>query len=732
MVATTSRATADPPLDGRSRYLVFGEFSFDSQSRLLRRGQVELPVPPRVLGVLELLLDRAGDVVPRQELIDSVWKDAFVTDTSLAEAVSVLRQTLGDDPQNPVYLQTVHRRGYRFVAPVTTIEPASPASPRMPEVQSKALSDRVSPSIGGQLIPWSAAALCAAVAIAAVWQLVSARDSSAPPTARFAISPAAGTKFDHRAPALTMSADGRQIAWSGCDAAGCRLYLRTLNALDARALAGTDGAHAPFFSTDGQWIAFFADGRLKKVAIGGGEPVILADTPEAVGGTWDGRDIIFAASTTSGLMRVSERGGAPELLTTPAYARGEVRHSWPSIVPGSRLLLFTIETTRGGEPSGDLAVLRLDGGQASWRTVVSGIGLARAAAADLIVFSRGNELQAVPFDPLRVTVAGEARTLVTNVATADGRAHFALSASGDLLFAEDAARGAEPLAWWSPAGMRDVGADARRFRSARLSPDGSRIAAIGAGDSRPDVWIADLTRGAATRLTHERVNSSPVWSPDGRTIYFASRTGEGPFEIWSSDAEAATPLRRLLRLDSHAFPGSAAPDGSALAIVVVTPRSGTDIVLLPLGSGDARPLIQSPFDDDAPAFSPDGLMLAYQSADTGRWQVYVQRLSDSRRLMVSTAGGDHPVWSPDGTSLYYRSEGGVVRVALSQAAEGPKVGEASTVSTPTGNTIAGVAPDGRILIDPRGSVSPTRAVMTMGWVREARQLLGPPALPLPR
>ena len=156
-------AASAPPPAGRpspARYLVFGAFSFDAQSRLLRRGSLELPLPPRVLGVLEVLLERAGDIVPRQELIDRVWKDAFVTDTSLAEAVSVLRQTLGDDPQNPTYIQTVHRRGYRFVSTVTAEGPPVSERADLPAPAAEAVG-RVSPSIGGQLIPWSLAGIFA-------------------------------------------------------------------------------------------------------------------------------------------------------------------------------------------------------------------------------------------------------------------------------------------------------------------------------------------------------------------------------------------------------------------------------------------------------------------------------------------------------------------------------------------------------------------------------------------
>ena len=731
----SSGVAAAPPPAGRpspARYLLFGAFSFDAHSRLLRRGSLELPLPPRVLGVLEVLLERAGDIVPRQELIDRVWKDAFVTDTSLAEAVSVLRQTLGDDPQSPTYIQTVHRRGYRFVSAVTAEGPPVTERADLPAPSAEAVG-RVSPSIGGQLVPWSLAAIFATVAMAAVWQLMTSRRAADAQAARFALAAEVGTAFDDRAPALALSPTASQIAWSACDADACRLYARELNALTARVIAGTEGAHAPFFSPDGEWIGFFADGRLKKVAMAGGAPVVLADAPQPLGGTWYAREIVFAASSSQGLMRIDDRGGTPRVLTTPDQARGEVHHAWPAVMADGQTLLFSIETTRDGEASADIGALRLDSGRPSWRTAIASGGIARAAAGDLVVFTRGTDLQAVLFDPLRQSVMGEPRTLVTNVATADGLAHFALSSSGDLFFAQEGPDGRAGLQWWSlrqaqgqaQGSNGQIAADTRRLRNPSLSYDGLRIAAIRSGDGRPDVWVADLERGAATRLTHDRINASPIWSPDGRTVYYASR-GEGPFEIWRREADGATPGSRVMTRDSHVFPGSVAPDGSLLAVIASTAASGTDILLLPLSGGDPRPIAQSPFDDDAPAFSPRGTMIAYHSADTGRWQIYVQRVSDGRRVLVSTAGGDHPVWSQDGTYLIYGTEGGLVRAAISESSEGPQVGEIVPLDTPPGAGVAGIAPDGRILVDPRRS-RVTRATMALGWLREARQLLGPPA-----
>src|SRR5215218_1303969 len=194
----------------RPSTVIFGPFVYDRANGLLRTAEREILLPPRVLAVLDLLVSKAGEIVPKQALIESVWKDAFVTDTSLAEAVSVLRQALGDDPQSPTYVQTIHRRGYRFVAPVTVA--TAPSTPiAAPILDSARRVERVSPSIGREMVPWGVAVLCAALAITALWQYTRVPRSIAP-VVRLPIDAMPGTFFDSRSPALTLSPDGTVVA----------------------------------------------------------------------------------------------------------------------------------------------------------------------------------------------------------------------------------------------------------------------------------------------------------------------------------------------------------------------------------------------------------------------------------------------------------------------------------------------------------------------------------------
>lgn len=747
-MAVPHRSPVAVPEQARLPVLLFGPFAFDTHTRLLTRGGQEVAMPPRVLGVLELLIQRAGDVVPRQDLIDTVWKDAFVTDTSLAEAVSVLRQVLGDDPQSPTYIQTRHRRGYRFVSPVTVEgqpvpAPAlrqTPAAPPTAEPNATPDAEVVSPSIGGQLVPWSAAVIFGFIAIVAIWQTTRHNATQSVPAARFSIATVTGTALDATAPAVAVSPDGQQVAWSACDTNGCRLYLRPLDRLEAVVVTGTDGAHAPFFSPDGRWIAFFADGRLKKVARAGGTPSTLADASTPLGGVWIDREIVFAGSPSGGLLRVSSDGGEPRPLTIPNERAGEVRHAWPSIVPGTRLVLFTIDATAVDSVPGVMGVLSLDEApMPRWRTLVAGAGIARAIGSDAVIFANGRELQAIAFDPARMAISGAPRTALTS-----GGESFSLSQTGTLVYAsgEQVAReqadhggsgSAGGLTWWtgSPvAAVDDVPVDLRDLHDATLSADGTRIAGVKAEGLRTDIWVADVQRGATTRLTHSGTNSAPVWSADGRSIFYASRT-DGPFEIWTRDADGTRPATRLFTSDRHALPLAASPDGRTLAFLKTAETTRADIWALTLGAtATATPLVQGAFDEHAIAFSRDSKLAAFESAETGRWEIYVQRLGDTRRIVVSTDGGQRPVWTDQG--LFYQSRGRVMRAAIADLEGDLRISHTAPITGVPASTLRGVAPNGRLLLDRTADLTSSSLVVSLDWRGDVLTLLGPPALNLPR
>jgi DNA-binding winged helix-turn-helix (wHTH) protein/Tol biopolymer transport system component len=697
----------------------FGPFTFDRSNGLLRNNGREIPLPPRALAVLDLLVSRAGAILPRQELIDAVWKEAFVTDTSLAEAISVLRQALGDDPQAPTYIQRVPRRGYRFVATVTAVATAVAleAAPRHPQPSS---SQRVSPSIALQLIPWTVAALSLSLAIVAVWQLTHRREPVSP-TIRMRIEPAPGTTFDTRAPALALSPDGSTIAWSACGEA-CGIYVRSLDRLDPQLLTGTEEASAPFFSPDSRWIGFFAGGTLRKVPLAGGTPTTIAEAPQPFGAVWmpDGA-IVFAASARGGLLRVGERGGIVEQLTIPSPDAGEIRHAWPTLAPGARAVLFSIATSPVPGAAGRIALMPL-APRAAWQTIIDGADLAQAAE-NYIAFSRGSEIHALAFDRARQTIAGADGLVVSRV----GRSEFAVSRSGALLYASAPESGPPSLEWLPGAGSapsRDLAA----LQHPALSGDGSSIAGV----SGSDIWTGDLVRGTLTRLTHSGVNVMPVWAPDGRAVYYAA-SGGGAFETWTRDNSGTLPARRVLSAADrhrHVFPTSVSADGTLIAYTETGGATRGDLIVASIATGAVVTTVNTPFDESNGALSPDGRVLAYQSDESGRWEVYLLNLAERRRMSVSTTGGTDPLWSRDGTSLTWRSGNMLMRVAVDRS--GQTHGSPVQMTTVGNGDVAGVTADNRVLVRRSGNLPVHQAVLTLEWTRELRTIVGPPTTTLPR
>lgn len=711
-------AAEQGPAGPASETVVFGPFAFDRSNGLLRDGSREIPLPPRALAVLELLVSRPGAIVPRQQIIDSVWKEAFVTDTSLAEAISVLRQALGDDPQAPSYIQTVHRRGYRFVAAITTA-PVSLTRDERAERPSGAV-ERPSPSIAWHLAPWTVAVLSTTLAIIAVWQHTH-RGETASPIVRMRLEPAPGTRFDVRAPAFALSPDGLVVAWSACDTS-CRLYMRNIDRLDPQPVAGTEDASGPFFSPDGRWIGFFANGKLRKVALAGGTPTVVAEASQPFGAVWmaDGT-IVFAASARGGLMRVSDRGGNVEQLTIPLAGAGEVRHAWPSLAPGGRALLFSIATSPDAA-TGRIALMAARESSV-WQTIVDDADGAQAASPDYIAFSRGNEIHAVAFDRARQAVAGPDALVVNGIA----RGAFALSRSGALVYATAEDDPGPALEWIPPAGAA-LSPDLAALRRATVTADGSRLAGIGG----TDVWVGDAVRGTLTRLTHAGTNTSPLWDASGTQVYYASSTG-GAFEAWTRDGSATSPAQRLISAADghrHVFPTSISPDGTRLAYTESGGDTRGDITVIEVKSGAVVAAVHTPFDECNGMLSGDGRLLAYQSDESGRWDVYLLNLAEKRRVPVSTSGGSDPVWVNDGTSLAYRVGQTLMRAAIDSS--GASVGSPVRLADLGRADVAGFATGNRMLIRRSGEVPPQHAVLTLEWPRDLRRIVGPPTAALPR
>jgi eukaryotic-like serine/threonine-protein kinase len=504
-------------------------------------------------------------------------------------------------------------------------------------------------------LAWLTAAVAFLGALGLLGVLASQRSRDAAPAAsQFAVLPPNDARFTADVVGQAISPDGRQIVFVATTSNGSqRLWLRALDSSAPRVLEGTDNASAPFWSPDNRSIAFFADGKLKRLDLDGGSPQNLADAPSALGGSWSQNGtIVYVPNLASPAYRVSARGGTPVPITRFDRQRGEFLHGAPSFLPDGNHFLFFAASQRSGVYAGSL-----DSQDVTF--VLRSEANAVYAPPGYLLFLRGSTLMAQPFDADRLAVTGNASNVIDHVSRFINTVGMSASANGTLLTRPATASQSE-LVWFNRLGAHvAVAAPAAEYVEFALSPDQSQVA-FDRGDSSgevPDVWLLDLRRGSTSRLTtNPSVDNVPIWSADGRTIAYASEHGKG-LDIYQRPANQSAPEQPLLTLDAPPimFPADWSPDGRYLAYYRTDPQRRNDVWVLPL-FGDRKPyaLIQTEFNEWQPQFSPDGKWIAYVSDESGMSQVYVQAFPmQSGKVPVSIGGGMQPRWRRDGKELFY-------------------------------------------------------------------------------
>ena len=545
--------------------------------------------------------------------------------------------------------------------------------------------------------------------------------------------------------AAVVSPDGTQLAFVAQPHGGSapRLYVRRLDQLTATPLAGTEGAAGPFFSPDGQWLGFFGGGRLKKITVTGGAPVTLADAPAGRGGSWaeDGT-IIFAPSTTSGLWRVPAAGGTVERLTTPA--QGEVTHRWPQVLPGGRAVLYTVSAVPGNFTNAWLAVQPLPTGTP--HIVQRGGFYGRYLPSGHLTWVHDGTLFAAPFDLATLVVTGPAVPVVPGVrsSTASGSAQVDVSHTGTLVYlpgGEDAP--AAPLDWLTRDGKTTpLRAMPANWSGVQIAPDGRRLAFTLTDTSNSDVWTYDAARDALTRLTSDPgVNRSLAWTPNGRRlVYSASRSG-GAQNLYWQRADGSGDATRLTTSPNPQLPGSWHPSGRVLAFSESRPQTGYDLLILPLEGDEAggwKPgtptvFLSGPFEERQPSFSPDGRWLAYESSESGAFEIYVRPFpGPGGKWPISTGGGTNAVWSRARHELLYlASDGRIMVVPFAAAAdafqaEKPRVWSETPVQRRPGIAASfDLHPDGeRVAMAPstEATAGPTHVTLIFNFFDELRRM----------
>jgi Tol biopolymer transport system component/predicted Ser/Thr protein kinase len=473
-----------------------------------------------------------------------------------------------------------------------------------------------------------------------------------------------------------ISPDGRRLAFVARGPGGKQqLATRLLDEPKAALLGGTENAAEPFFSPDGQWLGFFADGKMKKISVQGGAAVTLCDTPDPHGGgaVWGEDGFIIVTLTTfpgSGLSRVPASGGTPQAITKPAE-KGEGNHLFPQILPGGQAVLFTRNTNTGG----DIEVLALKSGQR--KAVQHGGRFGRYLPSGYLVYLQQRTLFAVGFDLDRLEIRGAPVPLLEDVA---GRGwQYDVARNGTLVYLSGKPSNESwPVAWMDSSGKtQPLPAAPGLYFTPRFSPDGKRLAltlalTVGAVGlfNLGDIHVYDWQRDRMTRLTFTQANTFPVWTPDGKHIVFRSQAlgARARFSLHWIRADGAGEAQPLLESKGTLIPYSFSPDGQRLAFAEFAEDTSFDIWTLPLDVNDpehpkpGKPelFLRTPFDDREPAFSPDGRWIAYSSQESGRFEVYVRPFpggarSASVKWQISTGGGLHPIWSRAGRELFYET-----------------------------------------------------------------------------
>jgi Tol biopolymer transport system component len=474
---------------------------------------------------------------------------------------------------------------------------------------------------------------------------------------------------------VLLSPDGTLLVFAALPTPEARphLYVRRLDQLEASLLPGTEGARNPFFSPDGRWVGFVAEGKLKKVSVNGGGAVPIAGLSVVGyhGGWWaDDGSIVFVQDEGKGarLVRVSSSGGTPVPLAGADPARVE---TWPQVLPSGKAVLYSVSTMEHEGPA--ILARPLSGGPA--KVLVRDAYHGRYLPSGHLVFIRDDALYAAAFDLDRLAVVGEPTRAVDSVQSSllTGGARFSVSDQGTLAYVPGAAL-RSTIQWMDKSArlkpLREVPGN---YSAPDFSPDGRRLAMDISDGREQDVWIYEWATERLTRLTFGPApDSRPVWTPDGKRIAFSRQGRNGVRNLYWQRADGTGEAEPLTESENVQWLGSWHPDGRHLAFSeMATATARPDIMILEMeGSeekgwkpGKITRFFESPYVDNLPAFSPDGRWLAYMSNQTGRFEVYVRPFPGPGGIwQVSTQSGRYPVWSRVRRELFFVSNDETIMV----------------------------------------------------------------------
>jgi Tol biopolymer transport system component len=525
---------------------------------------------------------------------------------------------------------------------------------------------------------------------------------------------------------LALSPDGRYLAFVASVGTTPYLWLRPLESLTASRIGGTDGAIGPFWSPDSRSIAFFANGKLKRVGVAAGEPQTLCETDGLGGGTWSQDDVILlspAIGGESGMVRVPASGGAISSVTQLDPAHAETNHVWPHFLPDGHHFLYNII----GRDNAGIYVGSLDSGDRTQLLAFNltdpddvGLTTLAYAAPGYVLYVRGQTLMAQPIDLGHFRLSGPAVPVAEGVEKiGPGSAAFSVSNTGALAYWSGTGVQTSQLTWRARDGtvMSSIG-DPGGYASVALAPDERRIAVSRVDPGKQSaIWVLDVTRGTSMKVSFDPVSIEPVWSPDSTSLVYGSAR-DGPPSLIQKAVTGAGQDVLLLKSDHGNVPTDWCAGGRTIVFQAGSAKTRSDVWILPL-TGDRKPIavLQTPSNESFARCSPDGRWLAYISDESGRDEVYVTSFpTPGGKWPISRGGGAQPQWRRDGTELFYVAPDRTVMAVRVGAGSTFEAGAVAPLFKIRGSSYAATADGRRFLTDdPIGEPASQPITVVLNW-----------------
>jgi Tol biopolymer transport system component/DNA-binding winged helix-turn-helix (wHTH) protein len=675
--------------------LRFHSFELDLNTCELQKNGRRIRLQDQPARLLVLLASRPGELVTRTEIQKTLWEEDRIVefDTAVNTAIKKVREALEDDPENPRIVETLPRKGYRFIAVLEGTElveevlelPREDVLAPAPVEAQAPIADPIEPPVVTPVVapiyvetaPRGARSQWVWAVLLLVFGLVS---GAAIPNLRRPVPPSIPemrlevmTPPTADASSLAIAPDGLKIAYVAISEGRSKLRLRLLDSGSEQSLAGTDGALFPFWSPNSRSIGFFADGALKRIDIDGGLPRVLADAPVGRGGAWNAEDVIlFTPRSNGAIFRVSAMGDAPAQALTQVAA-GSHRH--PRFLPDGRHFIYFL-TAEGEEPGVYVGDVK---GTDPPKRLLRADAAAEYSSNHLLFVTQG-ALFAQHFDPVRMALSGEPFRIAdqVNVDAAMNLAAVSVSAVGSMVYRTGSGGGQRQFVWYDRSG-KEVGRvgepDGSGVLGPALSSDGRHVAMYRTVDGNSDIWLLELERGVRERFTLD-VNGevNPVWSADRQRIAFSSNR-DGTYDLYAKSIFSGE-TQRLLKTGDAKSASSWSLDGRYL-LYRLSVKTGYDIWALPFDDngkpGNAFPVVQTEAEEREAEFSPSGKWIAYQSTASGRSEILVQPFPTGAPIPVSTNGGAQARWGSDTELFYIDLDGQLTTVPIRYSADGKEI-----------------------------------------------------------